>query len=378
MMGSLVKEDLAVRFDLLEDPRLDRRKKYPVCEIVFLGIFGALHGIESWRGLELLGNERIAFLKRFFEFAEGIPSHQTIARVFSILKPKSFEDFFKAWTSSLVGSNSGKQLAFDGKAVRGSYDRASAKEAIHLLNVCAVDCGITLAQMEVGAKTNEITVVPQMIDALDIEGAMVSVDALNTQKDIAKKIIEGKAQYTLALKGNHKNLNEEVGLLFDSSKISTRYHFEDTEKSHGRITSRIFDVIKVDALNLPQTPEWKGLSAVGRVQTTVLKGDKETNEIRLYLLSYTDVGLFAKSARGHWGVESMHWTLDVTFREDASRKRKDHAPRNYSLIRKFSLNILRTFKGKLSVPLAHIKAAANPEFLTKMLVGSGFKTLQSV
>ena len=378
MMGSLVKDDLSVRFDMLEDPRLDRRKKYPVCEIVFLGIFGALHGIESWRGLELLGNERLEFLKRFFEFAEGIPSHQTIARVFSILKPKTFEDFFKAWTSTLVGSNAGKQIALDGKTVRGSFDKSSAKEAIHLLNACAVDCGITLAQMEVGAKTNEITVVPQMLDALDIEGAMISVDALNTQKEIAKRIIEGKAQYTLALKGNHKNLNEEVGLLFDTSKINMVNHFEETEKGHGRITFRIVEVIKVTSLNLPQAPDWQGLRAVGRVQTKVEKDGKETSETRFYLLSYADVGLFAKSARGHWGVESMHWTLDVTFGEDASRKRKDHAPRNYSLIRKFSLNILRTFKGKLSVPLAHIKAAANPEFLTNMLVGSGFKTLPSV
>lgn len=378
MMGSLVKEDLAVRFDMLEDPRMDRHKKYPICEIVFLGIFGALHGVESWRGLELLGNEKLDFLRKFFEFEEGIPSHQTIGRVFSILKPKSFEDFFRVWTSGANGSNAGRQIALDGKTVRGSYDKLSKKEAIHLLNACAVDCGITLAQMEVGSKTNEITVVPQMLDVLDVEGAMISVDALNTQKEIAKKIIDAKAQYTLALKGNHKTLNEEVELLFDTAKLDSTSRFEDTEKSHGRISTRVFDVLKVDVLNLPQIPEWKGLVAVGRVQTNVVKGLIESSETRLYLLSYTDVKLFAKSARGHWGVESLHWTLDVTYGEDASRKRKDHAPRNYSLIRKFSLNILRSFKGKLSVPLAHIKAGANPEFLETLLVGSGFKALQSV
>ena len=378
MMGSLVKEDLAVRFDMLEDPRMDRHKKYPICEIVFLGIFGALHGVESWRGLELLGNEKLDFLRKFFEFEEGIPSHQTIGRVFSISKPKSFEDFFRVWTSGANGSNAGRQIALDGKTVRGSYDKLSKKEAIHLLNACAVDCGITLAQMEVGSKTNEITVVPQMLDVLDVEGAMISVDALNTQKEIAKKIIDAKAQYTLALKGNHKTLNEEVELLFDTAKLDSTSRFEDTEKSHGRISTRVFDVLKVDVLNLPQIPEWKGLVAVGRVQTNVVKGLIESSETRLYLLSYTDVKLFAKSARGHWGVESLHWTLDVTYGEDASRKRKDHAPRNYSLIRKFSLNILRSFKGKLSVPLAHIKAGANPEFLETLLVGSGFKALQSV
>ncbi len=377
MMGSLVKEDLAVSFDSLEDPRLDRRKKYPLCEIIFLAIVGALLGIESWRGLELLGEERLEFLRRFFKFDKGIPSHQTISRVFSILKPKSFEEFFTTWTAALSGPNAGKQIAIDGKTLRGSYDKGSAKEAIHLLHACAVDCGITLAQLEVGAKTNEITTVPQIIDALDVSGAMISVDALNTQKDIATKIIDAKANYTMALKGNHKTLNEEVGFLFDTTKISTSDHFDDVDKAHGRITSRSYDIIKVDQANLAQTVEWKGLACIGRVQSSISQDNKESSETRYYLLSYADVALFAKSARGHWGVESLHWTLDVTYSEDASRKRKDNAPRNYSLIRKFALNIIRTFKGKLSVPLVHIKSAANPDFLSSMLVGAGFKVTMS-
>lgn len=377
MMGSLVKEDLAVCFDGIEDPRLDRNKKYPLSEVIFLAIFGALLGIESWRGLELLGNERLEFLRRFFEFRYGIPSHQTIGRVFSILKPKSFEDLFMNWSSSLNGSNSGKQIALDGKTLRGSHNKASAKAALHLVHACAVDSGLTLAQLEVGAKTNEITTVPKMLDTLDIQGAMISVDALNTQKDIAEKIIGAKAGYTLALKGNHKNLNEEVRLLFDTTKILEDDHSEDIDKSHGRLTTRVFDVIAVNSLNLPEAAEWKGLQAVGRVQTTVFKDGKDTSETRFFLLSYIDVKLFAKSARGHWAVECMHWVLDVTYGEDACRKRKDNAPRNYSLIRKFALNIIRAFKGKLSVPLVHIKAAANPEFLASMLVGSGFAGINS-
>ena len=161
--------------------------------------------------------------------------------------------------------------------------------------------------MEVGAKTNEITTVPELIDTLDVAGAMISVDALNTQKEIAKKIIDAKAQYTLALKGNHKTLNEEVGLLFDTMKICNSSHFEETDKGHGRVTTRVYDVICVDALNLPQIAEWKGLIAVGRVHSKTHSNAKETSETRHYLLSYNDVQLFAKSARGHWGVESMHW-----------------------------------------------------------------------
>ena len=377
MMGSLVKEDLAVSFDGIEDPRLDRSKKYPLNEIIFLAIFGALLGIESWRGLELLGEERLLFLRKFFPYKEGIPSHQTIGRVFSILRPKSFEDFFMSYSAMLCGPNSGKQIAMDGKAVRGSYDKASGKQALHLLHAHAVDCGITLGQLEVGAKTNEITTVPQMIDALDVTGAMISVDALNTQREIAKKIIDAKADYTLALKGNHKNLNEEVKHIFDTQQPAAASHFVESDKGHGRVTERSYDVIEVHKYNLPQAPEWAGLQAVGRVQTTVWKNDKETSETRFYLLSYCDVNLFAKTARGHWAVESLHWTLDVTFSEDASRKRKDHAPRNYSLIRKFALNMIKAVKGKLSVPLIHIKSAANPEFLTSMLVKSGFQLLEA-
>jgi predicted transposase YbfD/YdcC len=379
MMGSLVKEDLSVLFDEIEDPRIDRSKLYPLCEILFLALFGALLGIESWRGLELLGNERLGFLQRFFPYIHGIPSNQTIARVFSILKPKSFEQFFISWMALVNGSNEGKQIALDGKTLRGSYDKSRAKEAMHLLNACAVDNGICLGQMEVDTKTNEITVVPQMLNALDIKGAMISVDALNTQKEIAAQIINAEADYTLALKGNHKILNDEVQTIFSAKTADDpKKTVTTTEKEHGRLTTRVYDIEKVDKYNLSQFSQWDGLQAVGRVQTTTLHSGKETQEARYYLLSYEDVNKFSKSARGHWAVESkLHWTLDVTFGEDASRKRKDHAPRNYSLIRKFGLNIIRTFKGKLSVPLFHIKMNANAEFMSFILQKAGFSLLES-
>ena len=373
-MDGGMKEELAVIFGQLEDPRIDRHKKFPLCEIVFLVLYSALLGVESWRGIELIGHERIDFLKKFFEFSNGIPSHQTIGRVFSILKPKSFESFFIKWTSIIYGQNHGKQIAIDGKTVRGSRDKAKDKEAIHLLNAYAVDGGITLGQMEVGAKTNEIKLVPEMLDALEIKGAMISVDALNTQKDIAEKITKSGADYTLALKGNHKILNNKVENLFLVSELPFENHLEDFEKLHGRETHRVYDVLSVDKYILDETLDWKGLKAVGMVQTKNLKSEKST-EIRYYLLSYSDVNLFAKSARGHWGVESLHWSLDVTFNEDASTKRKDFAPRNYSLIRKFALNIMRPLKGKLSIPLMKIKAAMKPEYLEKLLTDSGFKKL---
>ena len=172
-------------------------------------------------------------------------------------------------------------------------------------------------------------------------------------------------------------LNDASKFLFTTQKIETSIeadlHFEETDKGHDRVTERKYDVIKVDSTNLPQTAEWKGLQAIGRVETNSLRNGQETCESRYYLLSYCSAQAFAVAARGHWAVENLlHWTLDVTFGEDASRKRKDNAPRNYSLIRKFALNVLRQSKGKLSIPLAHIKANANAEYLKAMLTQAGF------
>ena len=277
----------------------------------------------------------------------------------------------------MLGSEAKKHIAMDGKTLRGSADKSSGKSAFHLLHAYAVNHGITIAQMEVDSKTNEITTVPEMIDSLDVEGAIISVDALNTQKEIAEKIIDAGADYTLALKGNHKTLNEDVEQIFevaDAASKNSAHFFEETGKSHGRVVTRTYDVtpLEKNTVELDQQKDWKGLKAIGRVQNIVWKNDKETRETRYYLLSYTDANVFAKTARGHWAIEAMHWSLDVTFSEDRSQKRKDHAPRNYSLIRKFALNIIQKFKGKMSGPNAKLKALCDATFLETMLVGSGF------
>jgi len=366
-------KNLSVVFNSIEDPRIDRHKKYPINEIIFTVLYASLLGVESWRGVELVAKERIDYLKKFFPFQEGIPSHQTIGRVFSLLKPKAFESLFKNWMAIVCTSHTENHIALDGKTLRGSFDKAASQKALHLLNAYAVNKSLVLAQLEVGEKTNEITTVPEMIDILNIEGAMVSTDALNTQKDIAGKIIDAKADYTLALKGNHPKLNESVKELFEN-KINIKNSLENTDKAHGRITVRKYDMIEINQNTLPQTENWKGLRSIGRVKTSTeyLSTSKTTTDERFYLLSYTDIDLFSKSARAHWGIESMHWILDVTFNEDASRKRKDHAPRNFSLVRKFALNIHQTFKGKLSNPLSKIKAALNPDYLEFILVQWGF------
>lgn len=378
MMGHLCKEDLSVGFSGIEDPRLDRNKKYPLHEILFCAVYSALQGVESWRGIEIMCVEKVDHLRKFFSFAEGIASHQTIGRVFSLLKPKSFEQFFTTWAQRLSGPNAGKQIAFDGKSVRGSTGKNGASQVLHLLHACAVDSGLTLAQLEVGPKANEITVLPELIDTLDIKEAMISVDALNTQKKIAEKIIDAGANYTLALKGNHPNLNANVKAIFNADDHAQSVnlacnHKSETEKANGRVTTREYHIFSIqNNFKFYEKNLWKGLKAVGKIKSTSWSKGKETTENRYYLLSYENLDLFAKTARNHWGIEAMHWTLDVTFGEDDSLKRKDHAPRNYALVRKFALNILRKFKNKLSVPNAQIKAACNVTFLENILTESGF------
>lgn len=289
MMGSRLKEDLSIFFSELEDPRLDRNKLYSLEEIIFLVLVSALAGYESWRGAEFFGEERIEFLRKFFRFKNGIPSHQTIGRFFSILKPKAFEDFFLSWAAQIHGSNNGKQIAFDGKTIRGSFDKAKGKGAIQILNAFAVESGITLAQLQIGSKTNEITELPKMIDSLDLKGANVSVDALNTQKTIAEKIISAGADYTLALKGNHKTLHSAVEYLFKETQIAKKDELTFTEKEHGRITTRNYQILKIEKNMLLESQEWKGLIGLGRVEVISERENKNTREERFYLLSYTDI-----------------------------------------------------------------------------------------
>ena len=247
-----------------------------------------------------------------------------------------------------------------------------------MLHALAVESGLTLAQLEVGPKDNEITMLPEMIDSLDIKGGMVSVDALNTQKKIAEKIIDSGANYTLALKGNHPNLNANVKAIFSteekkSSSEKTITQKTETDKANGRVTTRDHFIYPLqNHSSFYEKNLWKGLKAVGKITYTSWSKGKETTDDRYYLLSYDNLDLFAKTARNHWAIEAMHWTLDVTFGEDDALKRKDHAPRNYALVRKFALNMLRTYKGKLSVPNTQIKASFNLKFLETMLVGSGF------
>ena len=358
---------VSAAFDSITDPRVDRTKDYPVGEIMFVILCAVLCGVESWRGVEDFGEDRVEWLRKYLPFKNGIPSHQTHGRVMSLLRPSCVNKAFVQFMASLFDRPENEIISLDGKTLRHSFDKASGQKPLHILNAWAVNAGVSLGQIKVDSKTNEITAVPEILDLLDLKSGIIVTDALNTQKSIAAKIVSKGAGYALPVKGNHKQLEEDIALAFDTQAVSPGNIFVATEKGHGRIETRTYSVISANSLE--QKLEWKGLEFLGKVVNETHRDGKFTQETRLFLLTFGEVTRFAEVVRGHWGIEnSLHWVLDVTFGEDACRVRKDNAPENFSTVRKLALNLLRqTSAGKLSIPRKQARAARVPEFLEQIL-----------
>jgi len=321
----------------------------------------------------MFGQLKIDWLKRFIKLENGIPSHDTIARVFSLIDPKKFETCFLTWVNELADKHDQEIIAIDGKTVRGSYDNASNKKAIHMVNAWAVKNGLSLGQLKTYDKSNEITAIPDLLDTLMIKGATITIDAMGCQKTIAKKITDKKADYVLGLKKNHQNLWEDVSLKFNTTNLDllkgTSDFYEEVDGDHGRITTRTYITIPVEKW-LEQADQWQGLKSVGRVRTVTERDGKTTEDERFYLISFlSDAARFAFASRSHWHIENkLHWVLDVTFSEDKCRIRKNHAPQNFSIIRRITMNLLKKEKSvKGSIPSKRMRAALREDYLTKVL-----------
>lgn len=369
LVGAFV-DTISAIFDSVSDPRIARTKLYPISEIMFLILCAVLCGVDSWRGIEDFGEDRIEWLRKYLPFEHGIPSHQTLGRVMSLLKPSCVNKSFIQFMSEFYSVPEGNIISLDGKTLRHSFDKAAGQKPIHVLNAWAVNSGLSIGQMKVDTKTNEIIAVPELLDLLDLKFATVVADALNTQKSIAAKLVEKNCDYALPVKGNHKQLKEDIVLTFDTQPVpetDSKSFLRTVEKGHGRIETRTYSVLPADFLE--QKNDWAGLKFIGKVVNETVRDGKETQETRYYLLTFGDVTRFATVTRGHWGIEnSLHWVLDVTFGEDACRVRKDHAPENFSSIRKLALNLLRQNKSsKLSIPRKQARAARNPVFLDELL-----------
>lgn len=361
-------------FGELTDPRIERCRRHKLIDIVFIAICAVICGADSVTEMEEFGKTKEDWLREYLELPNGIPSHDTFGRVLALLNPSEFEASFVQWVRGVARVTEGAIVSIDGKTVRRSYDRAAGQSAIELVSAWARSHRLTLGQVKVADDSNEITAVPEVLRVLELKGCIVTVDALNTQKEIAAQIRQREAEYVLALKGNHPTLLQEVEDFFTAVReertlgftLST-HHTIDGE--HGRLETR--DYWHVEAPDwLTGYDQWPDLRSLGMVEAQREVAGETTLERRYYLSSLpVDAVRLSEAVRGHWGIEnSCHWVLDVVFREDDSRVRTGHAPENLALIRRIALNLLAQDKTvKRGIKTKRLKAVLDDAYLLKIL-----------
>jgi len=366
-------------FSEIQDPRMDRKKLYPLIEIIFLTICAVISGSNHFTEVGIFGEANIDWLRKFLPFANGIPSHDAIGYFFSRLDPEQFKMKFVQWIQSVAKITNGEIVAIDGKTLRGSYDTGSNKAAMHMISAWATGATLVLGQLKVNEKTNEITAIPKLLEILDLAGCIITIDAMGCQKEIARTIIDKNADYVLALKGNQGTLHENVQLFFQD-QIERDFAETDVDacrtvdNDHGRVDVRQYwTVNSIDWLE--EKKGWKGLQAIGCARLTSTSGEETSCSDRYYILSKPmDAQAFGNAVRGHWGIENkLHWSLDVTFREDGSRIRKESTPDNFAVIRHICMNLLKqeeTFKRGLQGK--RYRAAMDMEYREMLLFGSNF------
>lgn len=366
-------------FGGMKDPRIDRAKRHKLLDIVVIAICGVICGADDWVSIEEFGNAKLDWFRKFLELPNGIPSHDTFGRVFGKLDSDQFHTCFTNWILAVSDIIEGQVIALDGKTLRRSHDKTLGKGAIVMVSAWATANRLVLGQVKVDEKSNEITAIPELLRALDISGCIITTDAMGCQKEIASLIVEGGGDYVLALKENHGQLYEDVALLFDDLEASCfkAYGF-DEEKTvnggHGRLETRqcwtISDPKVVRALR--GTQDWERLQSVVKVRAKRNDGQKETVEDRYYLSSLDgDAEKLLWAKRTHWGIENgLHWVLDIAFREDESRVRKDHGAQNLATLRHIALNLLKQENtAKIGIKNKRLRAGWDEQYLLRVLAG---------
>ena len=364
--------DIRANLAIIPDPRIERCKKHLLVDILLLCIIGMVCGVESIEDITFFGTTHLSWLKQYLTLPHGIPSADTILRVLGRIDYKKFEECFLTWTRGYFRERvqPGSVIAIDGKTVRGSA--TETEKGIHLVSAWADELGLVLGQVKTSEKSNEITTIPQLLTVLDLSGCIITIDAMGCQKQIADDITRGKGDYVLALKENHPETYGEVSALFDDKDLGEPEYTEIT-KDHGRIEKREAWLYN-DLDWFEGKKDWVGLAAFGCIRSSRTVKETTTTEYRYFLTSLTDTTQFAHSVRAHWGIENrLHWTLDVVFREDYARNRKDHSAANLSVLRKITLNLLRLEpteklgKQKLSLGRKRLYASYNTDFLLNIL-----------
>jgi predicted transposase YbfD/YdcC len=345
-------------------------------DILVIAVCAVISGAEGWEDLEEYGKANAAWLGDLLDLPYGIPGHDTFRRVLARLAPEELTQCFLAWTNALSAASGGDIVSIDGKTLRHSFDHATSTAAIHMVSAWASANRLVLGQLKVEEKSNEITAIPALLRLLDVTGAVVTIDAMGCQKEIAKTITEQGADYVLALKDNHPTLSEEVTLFLNEARatgfadIAHAYH-ETVDGDHGRIeTRRYWITSEIEWLGAKAS--WSNLHSVGMVEARREVGETVQVETRYFLTSLPAQGVrFAQAVRQHWGIEnSLHWVLDVSFDEDACRIRKDKGAQTFAVLRHIALNLLRREPHhKRGIKARRKRAGWDRDYLVQVLTG---------
>jgi len=373
-MPSAASAQLTIRECLQElpDPRREHLRLHSLWDIVGLTICAMICGCDSVVEVHEYGVKKFEFLNTFLALENGVPSHDTIGRVFALLDPEKFRSCFADWTASLAEAVAGRVIAIDGKTLRRAHDKN--QKPLHLVSAFAAENRLVLSQQAVADKSNEITAIPELLRMLDVKKAIVTIDAMGCQKEIATQIKEQGADYVLALKENQPTLHADVRDLFVAG-LETDFagmkheEIQTKDEGHGRKETRTYTMIRLSREWLAKHPEWKGLKAVGMVCSERQVGDQDpTGETRFFITSLSlNVTTFANAVRSHWGIENnLHWILDVSYREDENRSRKDHTPENLAWIRRMTASLLAQDGTKVGVACKRKMAGWDDEYLLQI------------
>ena len=374
-------DEVVRQFQDLEDPRSSVNRRHPLASVLVIALRAVLAGAGGPTAIARWAALKADFLTRVLPLPHGAPGKDVFRRVLSLLQPAAFQACFVTWLQALraraaEATEVGQPvLAVDGKTARRSHDRGKGLGALHCVSVWASDYGLSLGQVACAEKSNEITAIPELLRLVDIKGTIITIDALGTQKAIAEQVVEGGADYVLALKGNQETLHQAVidhvneHLDNDFADVAARRH-QETDKGHGREEHRSYIQMPVPEA-LRGAEGWKGLRSIGMATLVCKRDGRETGETRYYISSLpVGVRRFARAVRSHWSIENgCHWTLDMTFREDESRIREPHTRENFAWLNRFSLSLLKQHAGKDSIAMKRRACGWSDEFLLQVFAG---------
>jgi predicted transposase YbfD/YdcC len=362
-------------FANLTDPRR-AQVTYPLINIVTIALCATIAGADDFVAMADWARQHKDWLGRFLDLSNGVSSHDRLNMIFRRLDPAEFERCLLSWLQALHDTSGGRLLAVDGKTARQSFDTATARSALHMVSVWAVSQKLSIAQVAVDSKSNEITAIPEVLKLVELCGAVVTIDAMGCQTEIARAIVDGGGDYILAVKGNQPTLHDGVAEYFlehisdDFARVDVS-RCETKEKGHGRVEHRSYYVLDVPP-DLPDAGRWVGLKQIGVAISDATRDGKPCDDVRYYILSkILTARRFGTLARSHWGIEnSLHWQLDMSFDEDRNRTRKDHAPANLAVLRRIALSLLKNeASSKVGVRNRRLTAAWNTDYLHKVLFG---------